>query len=283
MYKFIHNKVNSWATLIVLFGVVMLTSCEKVIDINLKESKPRLVVEGAITLSNGPFFVKLSTSGDFFTGEGIVPVTNATGYITTSYGDSDSLVNMGNGVYRTISLIAIPNSLYTLHLNYDKQNYTASDSLPEMAYIDSINYSISEFGNSGPPGDIEYDTYFDFRCYFDDPVYRTNYYMLSLSINGEQVEGRRGKYYLLSDEFSNGKHIAYPFFGVGAYYNDTVTISLSAVGRATYDYFRTLNDAISQGGMGSTPYNPISNVSNNALGYFGTFTLDRKTLIIGKK
>jgi hypothetical protein len=264
-----------------LLVTALLTSCEKVIDIDLNESKPRLVVEGAITLSNGPFFVQLSTSGDFFTGEGIAPVSNATGYITTSYGDVDSLVNVGNGIYRTTKLIAIPNSLYTLHVNYDSQNYTASDSLPEMAYIDSVNYSISEFGHSGPPaGEVEYETYYDFYCYFDDPSNKTNFYILNLSVNGEAIDGHQGKFYVVSDEFFNGKHVSYLFFGVGAYPNDTVTISLSAVGKATYNYFRTLNDAISQGGMGSTPYNPISNVSNNALGYFGTFTFDSKTMII---
>ncbi len=266
-----------------MVAALLLTSCEKVIDINLNESEPRLVVEGAITMGTGPFFVQLTTSGDFFTGEGIVPVSNATGYISSSQGQLDSLVNMGNGIYRTTMLTAVPNSLYTLHLTYNNKNYTASDSLPAMVFIDSVNYAVSEFGNSGPPGEIEYDTYYDFHCYFNDSPNRKNYYMLNMTINGEPLEGRRGKYSMLSDEFSDGHHIAYPFFAVGAYPNDTVTITLSAVGKATYDYFRTLNDAISQGGMGSTPYNPITNVSNNALGYFGTFTLDSKTIIIREK
>ncbi len=271
-------------TIIYLSVLVTLffTSCEKVIDINLNESEPRLVVEGAVTLGTGPFFVQLSTSGDFFTGNGIEPVSNAGGYITNSLGQTDTLINVGNGLFRTSTLQAVPNSLYTLHLNYNNQAYTASDSLPRQVLIDSINYSVSEFGNSGPQGDDEYDTHYDFHCYFKDDPNRRNYYLLSVNVNGEQVEGRRGKYYLLSDEFANGKHIAYPFFGVGANPNDTVLISLSAVGKATYDYFRTLNDALSQGGMGSTPYNPISNVSNNALGYFGTFTYDSESIIIGK-
>jgi len=269
--------------ILALLAALLLASCEKVIDINLNESEPRLVVEGVITLGNGPFFVRLTTSGDFFTGEGITPVSNATGYITSGRGQHDSLINVGNGIYRTTTLTAIPNSLYTLHLNYNNQDYSASDSLPGMVFIDSVNYAVSEFGNSGPPGEVEYDTYYDFHCYFYDPPNRTNYYMLNISINGEPLEGRHGKYSLLSDEFSNGYHIAYPFFGVGVYPNDTVTISLSAVGKATYDYFRTLNDAVGQGGMGSTPYNPITNVSNNALGYFGTFTFDSKTTIIREK
>ncbi len=276
--------MKKYTTLLLpLAAALLLVSCEKVIDINLNESEPRLVVEGAVTLDNGPFYVHLTTSGDFFTGDGITPVSDASGYISTSFGETDSLVNMGNGVYRTSGLAAIPNSLYTLHLNYNNKLYTASDSLPPQVLIDSVNYSLSEFGNSGRPGEDDgYDVRYDFHCYFSDSPQRKNYYMLGIKVNGTAVEGRRGKYYLLSDEFFNGKQVAYPFFGVGAYPDDTISISLSAVGKATYDYFRTLNDAIGQGGMGSTPYNPISNVNNNALGYFGTFTFDSKMLILKK-
>jgi len=273
--------MNNLTKLLFLLTILVLSSCEKVINIDLNDSKPRLVVEGAITLSSGPFFVKLSTSGDFFTGDGITPVINATGMITNNLGLQDSLVNIGNGIYRTTTLAALPNSLYTLYLNYNNKSYVACDTLPEQVLIDSVDYAISEFGHTGPPGDIEYDTTYDFHCYFNDLPNKKNYYMLGIKINNIPVEGRRGKYDMLSDEFINGKHVSYPFFGVGANAHDTVVISLSAIGRATYDYFRSLNDAISQGGMGSTPYNPITNVSNNALGYFGAFTLDSKTLIIG--
>jgi len=265
--------------LLPLLMSIIFVSCEKVIDIDLNEAEPRLVVEGAITLDNLPNAVRLSTSGDFFTGKGIAPVNDAVVEISASNGQIETLKNIGSGIYLTQKITGTANTNYTLNITYNNNNYTASDTLPMQVNIEDVTYSISEFGNSGPNGD-EFANHYDFFCKFKDQGGKRNYYLLQIKLNGEPVEGRRGKYSLLSDEYSNGQMINYPFFGVGANDNDTISIELSAIGHATYDYFRTLNDAISQGGMGSTPYNPISNVSNNALGYFGTFTFDSKSIIV---
>ncbi len=266
--------------LILVLMTAFLVSCEKVIDIDLNEAEPRLVVEGAIILNHGPFAVRLTTSGDFFTGEGIGFVSDASVQINGSDGQSEALTNTGNGIYITKNTVANPGIEYTININYNNKVYSGSDTLPEQTNIINLDYSASDLGTGGPNGDEEeYDGHFDVFCNFKDPAEKRNFYMLQIKINGEDVEGRR-KYNLLSDENVNGQTVNYPFFGIGANYNDTISIILSAVGPATYDYFRTLNDAVSQGGMGSTPYNPISNINNNALGYFGTFTYDEKSFIV---
>ena len=257
----------------------ILSSCEKVIDIDLNEAEPRLVVEGAVTLNNGPFAVRLTTSGDFFTGAGIAPISDAKVIISGSNGQVDTLMNAGNGIYVTKYLTAVPNVNYSLDVDYNNKHYLASDTLAEQANIIEVNYSASELGQGGPNAD-EFENHYDIFCKFKDPKEKMNFYLLQIKRNNEDVSGRRSKYYLLSDEHVNGQTVNYPFFGVGANVGDTLNIALSAIGPATYDYYRTLNDALSQGGMGSTPYNPISNISNNALGYFGTFTYDSRSLII---
>lgn len=61
---------------------------------------------------------------------------------------------------------------------------------------------------------------------------------------------------------------------------DTISIELNSIGFNTFEYFRTLNDALNSGGMGSTPYNPITNLNNDALGYFGTYTSDTEQFIV---
>jgi len=267
-------------SLILVLMTAFLVSCEKVIDINLNEAEPRLVVEGGIILNNGPFAVRLTTSGDFFTGEGIGYVSDATVQINGSDGQSETLANTGNGIYITKNTVANPGIEYSININYNNKVYSGSDTLPEQIDIINLDYSASDIGTGGPNNDKEeYDGYFDVFCSFKDPVEKRNFYMIQIKINGDDIEGRR-KYNLLSDEHVNGQTVNYPFFGIGANYNDTISIILSAVGPATYDYFRTLNDAVSQGGMGSTPYNPISNINNNALGYFGTFTYDKKSFIV---
>ena len=271
-----YHKILIFVPLIL---IIALSSCEKVIDIDLNEAEPRLVVEGAITLNNGPYAVRLTTSGDFFTGEGIAPVSDADVFISGSDGQSETLVGVGNGIYITRDLQAVPYTAYSLKIRYKDEEYTASDTLFDQVNIEELSYSVSELGKGGPDGS-EYENHYDILCKFKDDADKQNFYLLQISINGEEITGMRGKYYLLNDERLNGQMVSYPFFGVGANANDTIKVSLSAIGSATYDYFRTLNDALSQGGMGSTPYNPISNVSNNALGFFGTFTFDSESIIV---
>ncbi len=263
--------------------VLLINSCEKVIDIDLNEAEPRLVVEGAVTLNSGPYAVKLSTSGDFYTGEGIAPVTDAVVNISGSGGQQETLMNIGNGIYVTHYIAAVPFTGYTLTINYNGQTYTATDTLPGQVNIKEVSYDLSELGGGGNNQEDEYENRYDFFCRFQDPSEPGNHYMLQIKRNGEEIAGMRGMYYMLSDENVNGQMVNYPLFGIGANVNDTITIELSAVGAATYDYFRTLNDALSQGGMGSTPYNPVTNLSNNALGYFGTFTYDSRIIVIGRK
>jgi hypothetical protein len=271
-----YHKILIFVPLILF---IALSACEKVIDIDLNEAEPRLVVEGAITLNNGPYAVRLTTSGDFFTGEGIAPVSDADVFISGSDGQSETLVGVGNGIYITRDLQAVPYTAYSLKIRYKDEEYTASDTLFNQVNIEELSYSVSELGKGGPDGS-EYENHYDILCKFKDASVKRNFYLLQISINGEEITGMRGKYYLLNDERLNGQMVSYPFFGVGANANDTIKVSLSAIGPATYDYFRTLNDALSQGGMGSTPYNPISNVSNNALGFFGTFTFDSESIIV---
>jgi len=277
MRKVYHNLL----IFVPLLLIVALSACEKVIDIDLNESEPRLVVEGAITLRNGPYLIKLTTSGDFFTGDGIAPVSDADVSVSSSDGQSETLLGLGDGIYITRDLQAVPYTAYTLKVMYKDEEYTATDTLYDQVNIEELSYSVSELGKGGPDGS-DYENHYDILCKFKDDTDKRNYYLLQISINGVEITGMRGKYYLLSDEYLNGEMISYPFLGIGANVNDTVKISLSAIGPATYDYFRTLNDALSQGGMGSTPYNPISNVSNNALGFFGTFTFDSESIIIKK-
>ena len=61
---------------------------------------------------------------------------------------------------------------------------------------------------------------------------------------------------------------------------DTVVVELQTLDRATYDYYRTLFPIL-DGGLGTpNPANPESNLSNDALGYFGACTISRDTIIV---
>ena len=66
-----------------------------------------------------------------------------------------------------------------------------------------------------------------------------------------------------------------PFFP-----QDTVVVELQTLDKSTYDYYLTLNSLA--GGLfgASNPANPKTNLSNDALGYFGAYTVSRDTIVI---
>jgi hypothetical protein len=62
---------------------------------------------------------------------------------------------------------------------------------------------------------------------------------------------------------------------------DTITFKLSNIDKATYDFWRTMEFSYaSVGNPFSTPTKVMSNISNGALGYFGGYASQYRTLII---
>jgi hypothetical protein len=57
---------------------------------------------------------------------------------------------------------------------------------------------------------------------------------------------------------------------------DTVTVWLETIDKGVFDYFRT---AGSESGRNASPANPVSNISNGALGYFNASSVRKGSII----
>ena len=270
--KKIHNHI--WIIAIIISALFM--SCEKVIDLDLNSAEPRIVIEGNITSDPGPYQVSITTSGDYYTAEGIMPVSGAEVIVVDNLNHADTLSEVSDGKYLTKNLIGESDRTYSIKVVYKDKEYTGSDYLPTKVYIDSLSFEKMEFG--GPGSGNKEKPRFTIYCYFTDPIETIDYYRFNVSVNDSTISGRMNYYSLSSDQLINGKYVKYALWGVEAMTGDTISVRLDCIGFNTYEYFRTLNDALSSGGMGSTPYNPISNLSNKALGYFGAYTADLKRI-----
>lgn len=271
------KKTTYIKTIILAFSSIFLFSCEKVIDVDLKEAEPRLVIEGNITSETETYKVYLSTSGGYFDNTAVQPVENGTVVVSDEDGNSVSLNESSPGVYSTDAFVGVENMNYSLEVSVNGELYTGSDYLPPSIPIDSIYYMIDDFG---PPGSEEDPPEYRIQCTFTDPVDTANYYRFMTYVNGERIDGNFNPYRVTDDEFFDGNTITLGIRRIPAYPGDVVRIELQSIGFNTYEYFRTLNDALSSGGMGSTPYNPISNLDNGALGYFGAYSISRDSLVI---
>lgn len=261
--------------LLLMALLLTLVSCEKVIDVDLAEAEPKLVIEGNITSSLGPYNVVLSTSGGYFDENAVSPISGATVFIGDEEGWREELFEKTPGVYRTDWMVGREGLDYTLEVEYDGVTYTATENLPNRVEIIELEVEESIFANFGPDNLEVYDVH----CTFEDPIDELNYYRFFVYINGELRKSDFRPYDVSDDELFNGLTYTYSFRRIEATSGDEIKIELQSTGYHTYEYYRTLNDALS-GRPGSTPYNPATNLDNDALGYFGAYTVSTETITV---
>jgi hypothetical protein len=149
------------------------------------------------------------------------------------------------------------------------QTYTASSTMPQPVVLDSVSFQhLTNFGK------IQINA----TANFQDPAGIVNFYTFQEFINNKQLN----QTFVFDDRLSDGRYIANNLFTDSSYINvgDTVAVTMNCVDEKVYNYFNTLLAASGATDFQSTsPSNPISNVSNGALGYFSANTFMSKTAI----
>jgi len=288
-------------TLLRVLPVFLLLSCEKRVEIKPKTVEPKLVVEA--TIENGqPPLVILSKSLNYF--------SEITPSILTSHFVTNAEVFVSNGIkthhlklytitagggnnlyyYSTDSSSLSTafdgeiNRTYFLRIQWEGKEYTATTRIPlPNRRIDSLFWKQPPSGNSpekvllmlrafDPPGYGDYVRYFTRRnrepffpglnSVYDDQVIDGTIYEVQV----ERGIARNGS---IPDQYS--------FFDKG----DTVTLKLCNIDKATYDFWRSMEYTYaSVGNPFSSPTKVLSNISGSALGYFGGYAAQFRTIII---
>lgn len=256
----------------------LLSSCEKVVSIDLNNAAPHLVIEGIVTDQQGPSSVKLSLTGNYFEPSLVFPpVSGALVILTDDLGDRDTLKEATSGTYLSTKIKGIAGTTYALTVISGGTEYDGNSSMPHKVLIDSL-YALPrrEFD-----GDRGYDIYVMFR----DPPQPGNYYRINAQssslIPSDSIDGRR--YRLFTDKLTNGNEMAERIrAGRNVNPGDTITVELLSIDKATYDYFNTLSDILSsdRAATSLSPANPNTNLTNGPLGYFSAYTVDTKTIVL---
>ncbi|HKK41408.1 MAG TPA: DUF4249 domain-containing protein [Bacteroidales bacterium] len=265
------------AKILLLLAIIMLSAgCEKVINVDLNEAAPRIVIEGLINNGSGPYYVRLSRSGSYFGGTALQGVTGALVVITDNTGITDTLPERSAGLYQTIKTRGIPGRTYILTVNTGNITYTGQSSMPHHVRIDSLSLVRTEVSHISIGGNSSKETALYVYCYFSDPPGK-NFYRARVFTN-DSTDTQR--YHLFDDQYTDGEETELRVAHVEQ--GDKVKVDLYSLDKSTYAYYRTLEDLIySNPVFGSTPANPDSNIDNGALGYFGACAISSKTIIIG--
>ncbi len=258
-------------TLLILFS-----SCQKVIDVNLNDAKPQYVIEGSIYEGMHPCRVRVTLTSSYF-GNDVPPAVNDA--VVTLNDPNSGVITLnatGNGWYETAPFNAIANTTYELNVSAGGKSFTATSTLPYPIAIDSL--SSRPFGGFGPP-DPKRGTEL-LLIHFKDTVGIKNYYRVVATQN-DTILNKPENYYIFDDQIRDGLQIDAPLFTSLFRKGDKVDIELLGMDAAVYDYFTTLSDALSgDANTGAAPANPNSNFNNGALGYFAAYTSSKKSIVI---
>jgi hypothetical protein len=232
------NTVRFVLSFVTLMGI---WGCQKVINVDLNEASPQMVIEGLINDAPGPYTVTISKSGSYF---------------------NQSVLEMVSGTY-------------TLKVISGDQEYDGSSTMFSHVNIDFLMLVKSDSQRFDFGGDNKNHTNVDIHCFFRDPAEK-NFYRIKVFRNDTI---NNDNYRLFDDQYTNGQETELRVANATA--GDTFRVELLSLDQATYEYYRTLEDLLHTNPIfGSTPANPNNNLSNGALGYFGACAVSYKTIIV---
>ena len=238
------------------------SSCEDLIDVDLRSVDPILVIDGSVRLDDVAE-VLLTKTKSFSENNNYPPLTDAVVIITDDDGNREQLVSDATGRFKSTTLKGVERRTYTLSVSYAGEEYTASSFLPPTVKLDSLTqYQFPVMDYPDP------------MVHFKDPVGKENqYYRFVMKINGETRDLRER---LISTEFMDGNYVHTPVFVRYEDYDDddddpiqqgdVVTVEMRCIDEATHKFFSTLSaidDALA---------NPTTNIKGGALGYFGAYS-----------
>ncbi|MEP7278403.1 MAG: DUF4249 domain-containing protein [Bacteroidota bacterium] len=289
--------------LLVLGCALLCSSCEKAINFKLDNTQPSLVVEATIENDQPPVVI-LSSSFDYFSDisasllansfvhNAVIDISNGvTTHRLKEYAYSSS-ANLKLYYYSIDSsslataFLGKFNTSYSMTISVNGKTYTAGTTIPLLAKkVDSLWWRkapdnpdstkvVLVARASDPPGYGNYIRYFTkansdpfypgLNSVFDDQVIDGTTY----TVDVERGINRNEK--LDMEEYS--------FFNRG----DTITLKFANIDKATFDFWRTMEFSYSSiGNPFSSPAKVLGNISG-ALGYFGGYAAQYKTVIVPK-
>jgi Domain of unknown function (DUF4249) len=261
--------MKSIQILIISLFVLALQSCEKVINVDLKNSTPQLVIEGAIDNSGGPAVVTLTKTINFGANTVYPNVSGAVIKITDNAGNTYNLTETSTGTYTNNTAIGVIGRVYTMTASVEGKTYTAVSTIPRQMPIDTLIQSTFDAGQQN--GIVKSVN----LIYTDLIGYGDNINVLQ-KINGVP---EALSFSVADDRFGDGGNAPFQIVNTRKKLKegDRLEVELRFIDRNVYKY---LNGIVENAGGNTVPANPESNIKGGALGIFSAHTSERKTVVI---
>ncbi|WP_367209238.1 DUF4249 family protein [Sphingobacterium sp. R2] len=240
---------------VIAVALFTLGSCEDKIDLELPENTGQLVITADLMVSDQQHEISIqkvvSIKDSLFS-----PITDAEVSVKNMQNNRTYMFQAGaDGLYTNKTLRLQEKVTYQLQVKTaDGREIQGVSKVPSYVDVDSIGLSERI---------IFTDTIYYPTLVFIDPPEKGNYYKYKMSVNG----GKLRFIDVFNDKYNNGLEVQHDIVDrdrdlkVG----DRVRILRQCIDVGAYNYWNSFQ-MINPGS--ASPSNPISNLSNNALGYF---------------
>lgn len=254
----------------------LLSSCQKVIDVDVKNAEEKYVVEGILTDEAGKSFVKLSATKAIAENNDFPPVTGAAVIITNNSGNNIVLEETSPGTYTSPGLVGSPGKTYSLEVTINGEKFTASSTMPQKINFDTL-FTSNEllFGETRKLANIAYQ----------DPAGKGQCYRYVQYVNGK----KNTPIFVNNDDYSDAKYVQTKlWYLVDEEENpdeeiksgDTVAVDMLCIDPAVYKYWYSVFQSATGSSQSASPANPVTNIKGGALGYFSAHTIQTRTVVV---
>ena len=275
---------------------VFAVACKEDIDLKLKNTAPRFVVDGRITTDTTVHIVRLTMSADYFSNKLVPSVSGAK--VTIDDGQQVIRLSESNdepGFYLTpTDYYGLPGRTYELKIededaNNDGQSeiYEAQSTMQPVNEIDSIDYEYD---------DIE--KVWKVFLYAQDIPDREDYYMWAVAKNDSLVSDQYSELVTTSDKFFDGNYASGEEVQsieeededgdvkITIKDGDWIRLFMCGVTKEFHEYLEAVEEetGFKNPMFSGPPANVLSNISNGGLGYFTVYSVVTDSIQVqGKK
>ncbi|MDR3251405.1 MAG: DUF4249 domain-containing protein [Tannerella sp.] len=275
-------------------------SCTAPIDISTRDGKPVIVVYGCITDENKHQSVRLTESSPYFDEKTNYPVLEANVRVNTSDGKTYTFVGKENGDYlSTVRFAGSPGVTYSLVIDVDfdsdgtNEVYEAQTTMLPTVPADSIGVKLL---------DLMGFRHFAVNIYMQEPAETTNYYIYKYFINDTISNDTMSEFIISGDNPYNGSYLD----GVTVTYledasdedniamsgewdndhmvlpGDVIRLQILNIEEGYFNFIRECRQEKRGENpfFGGPPSNITTNISNGGVGYFTSYSLQEKSVVV---
>jgi uncharacterized protein DUF4249 len=268
--------------LLLITSVTLFFACQKVVELDIEQSTPQIVIEGLLSDKDTVHYVKVSRSIQFYE-TGLNPVENANVVVigegnSYTYSHNPLSVDSLNGYYFSdIAFAGKIGEVYALNVNVDGINYDADDTMRHVTPIDSLTFELASHPSDE---DVEDGKLYQALLYAQEPEETEDYYQFQFFRNDTIISDPDNIYVFSDIAFGptlNGLQSPVLFRE-----GELASVQIYSLTREQFIFYSDLANLLNNdGGMFSPPpANPRNTFTNNALGLWQVSAISEDSIRI---